>query len=108
MNVTSLTLAVFPLLVFLSVHARSRLVPPWVPDLGSTRWIPTLSIPMFVATPIRTTCGLVLNVLRSRLVLPIVLTAGRIAAVSPADCEHNRAAARPVLTLPTTDFVSWD
>ena len=22
-------------------------------------------------------------------------------------CEHNRAAARPVLTLPTTDFVSW-
>ena len=24
------------------------------------------------------------------------------------DCEHNRAAARPVLTLPTTDFVSWD
>ena len=23
------------------------------------------------------------------------------------DCEHNRAGARPVLTLPTTDFVSW-
>ena len=28
--------------------------------------------------------------------------------LSAADCEHNRAAARPVLTLPTTDFVSWD
>ena len=29
-------------------------------------------------------------------------------ASRPVDCEHNRAAARPVLTLPTTDFVSWD
>ena len=28
-------------------------------------------------------------------------------AIAAADCEHDRAAARPVLTPPQTDFVSW-
>ena len=32
---------------------------------------------------------------------------GAIARAAAADCEHNRAAARPVLTPPQTDFVSW-
>ena len=30
-----------------------------------------------------------------------------IEAIYTADCEHDRAAARPVLTPPQTDFVSW-
>ena len=34
---------------------------------------------------------------------------GERGVVSPntEDCEHDRAAARPVLTPPQTDFVSW-
>ena len=37
-----------------------------------------------------------------------LLGVGAVAgAVATTDCEHDRAAARPVLTPPQTDFVSW-